>query len=93
MSSVTDMSYIFTVRSARALPGPCSLESGHPRARRVRCRRPTPSHPASHARLLTRQNTPSLSDANKLLIRCVWAGNSAFASAGYGESWAPNCYF
>merc|ERR1712086_360848 len=26
----------------------------------------------------------SLSGANKLLIRCAWAGNSAFASAGYG---------
>jgi len=31
----------------------------------------------------------SLSDANKLLIRCAWAGTSAFASAGYGSSWAP----
>merc|ERR1711935_928664 len=29
----------------------------------------------------------SLSDANKLLIRCAWAGTSAFASAGYGSSW------
>merc|ERR1711935_1225698 len=28
----------------------------------------------------------SLSGANKLLIRCAWAGNSAFASAGYGSS-------
>merc|ERR1712086_957418 len=28
----------------------------------------------------------SLSGANKLLIRCAWAGNSAFASAGYGPS-------
>ena len=34
----------------------------------------------------------SLSAANKLLIRCAWAGTSAFASAGYGSSWAPgNC--
>merc|ERR1740124_844575 len=32
-------------------------------------------------------NAASLSDANKLLIRCAWAGNSAFASAGYGSSW------
>merc|ERR1711935_575891 len=31
----------------------------------------------------------SLSNANKLLIRCAWAGNSAFASAGYGSSWGP----
>merc|ERR1719424_2359868 len=31
----------------------------------------------------------ALSDANKLLIRCAWAGNSAFASAGYGSSWGP----
>merc|ERR1712085_164198 len=34
----------------------------------------------------------SLSAANKLLIRCAWAGTSAFASAGYGSSWGPgNC--
>eukprot|EP00964_Phaeocystis_antarctica_P107658 scaffold72338_cov51-Phaeocystis_antarctica.AAC.1 len=32
---------------------------------------------------------PSLSDANKLLIRCAWAGTPAFASAGYGSSWGP----
>ena len=32
----------------------------------------------------------SLSAANKLLIRCAWAGTPAFASAsaGYGSSWA-----
>ena len=30
-----------------------------------------------------------MSNANKLLIRCAWAGNSAFASAGYGSSWGP----
>ena len=36
-----------------------------------------------------RQNTHSLSDANKLLIRCAWADTSAFASAGYGPSWGP----
>jgi len=29
----------------------------------------------------------SLSDANKLLIRCAWADTEAFASAGYDESW------
>jgi len=31
----------------------------------------------------------SLSNANKLLIRCAWAGTSAFASAGYGSDWGP----
>jgi len=31
----------------------------------------------------------SLSDANKLLIRCAWAGTSAFISADYGPSWGP----
>ena len=31
----------------------------------------------------------SLSAANKLLIRCAWAGTPAFASAGYGSSWGP----
>ena len=63
-----------------------------PRARRFRFRRPTPSHRASHALLLTRQRTNALSAANKLLIRCAWAGTSAFASAGYGSSWGPgNC--
>ena len=30
-----------------------------------------------------------MSDANKLLIRCAWAGTSAFASSGYGSSWGP----
>jgi len=36
----------------------------------------------------------SLSDANKLLIRCAWAGTSFFASAGYGSNWGPgSCYF
>jgi len=37
-------------------------------------------------------NANSLSDANKLLIRCAWAGTSAVASAGYGSSWgAGSC--
>merc|ERR1719424_73412 len=35
------------------------------------------------------KSADSLSDANKLLIRCAWAGTSAFASAGYGLNWAP----
>jgi len=30
----------------------------------------------------------SLSPANKLLIRCAWAGTEAFASAGYDSTWA-----
>ena len=29
----------------------------------------------------------AFSDANKLSIRCAWAGTFAFASAGYGSSW------
>merc|ERR1711957_319076 len=29
----------------------------------------------------------SLSAANKLLIRCAWADNVAFASAGYNSTW------
>ena len=34
----------------------------------------------------------AFADANKLLIRCAWAGTSAFASAGYGSSWVSgNC--
>merc|ERR1740124_1004070 len=35
------------------------------------------------------RNAKSLSAANKLLIRCAWAGTSASASAGYGSSWGP----
>ena len=45
--------------------------------------------PASYALPATRQGANSLSNANKLLIRCAWAGTSAFASAGYGSSWGP----
>jgi len=33
-----------------------------------------------------------LSAANKLLIRCAWVGTAAFASAGYGSSWAPGSF-
>merc|ERR1711935_859834 len=33
--------------------------------------------------------TNFLSNTNKLLIRCAWAGTSALASAGYGSSWGP----
>ena len=35
----------------------------------------------------TWQDANSLSDENKLLIRCAWAGNQAFAFAGYGSGW------
>ena len=88
-SSVTDMSDMFSVRSAaRALPP--ALQSGPPRARATCARRcPTPSslsrpasNPAPCALLSTRQYTTSLSAANRLLIRCAWAGNSAFTTAG-----------
>ena len=37
------------------------------------------------------QWTP-VSAANKLTIRCAWAGTPAFASAGYGSGWAPESY-
>ena len=43
----------------------------------------------AHALLSTRQGASSLSDANKLLIRCAWAGTAAFVSAGYGSDWGP----
>ena len=42
-----------------------------------------------HALVATRQAADSLSAANKLLIRCAWAGTPAFARAGYDSSWAP----
>ena len=91
-SSVTDMSSMFYVRSACAL-GPQPSVGPSPRSCRSRRRRPTPAHaaphPASYALLSTRQYANSLSNANKLLIRCAWAGTSAFASAGYGSSWGP----
>ena len=44
----------------------------------------------AHALLSTRQGASSLSDANKLLIRCAWAGTAAFVSAGYNAlDWGP----
>ena len=86
-SGVTTMEGMFWVRSARALVPPALSRTL--RARRLHCHHPTPSHPAPHAPLSTRQRVDSLSTANKLLIRCAWAGTSAFASAGYGSTWAP----
>ena len=55
-------------------------------------RLPRPTHfvpHIEHALLSTRQGTSSLSDFNKLLTRCAWAGTAAFASAGYGSDWGP----
>ena len=46
-------------------------------------------HYTPYAVLATRQAANSLSAANKLRIRCAWAGTPAFASAGYGSGWAP----
>ena len=107
-SSVTDMRGMFYVRSSpRALPpdlqsGPplhaVYLQSSPPCtrcvcaavARSLPPRKPT-ARLASYT-LSAWQVANSLSAANKLLIRCAWAGNSAFASAGYDSSWGPgNC--
>eukprot|EP00964_Phaeocystis_antarctica_P133469 scaffold97676_cov57-Phaeocystis_antarctica.AAC.2 len=80
-SSVTTMTYMFYVRSS---PGPVSSLQSSP-----------PLHTllltAAYALPLpaTRQGANSLSNANKLRIRCAWAGTSAFVSAGYGSSWGP----
>ena len=49
----------------------------HPRE--AACASPLTRHPPS---VLTRQDANSLSAANKLRIRCAWAGTRAFASAG-----------
>eukprot|EP00964_Phaeocystis_antarctica_P115127 scaffold79087_cov69-Phaeocystis_antarctica.AAC.1 len=93
-SSVTNMGYMFQVRSS---PSPAPNLQSSPRlhaacAPRSPAALPPPDPaplPTSYALLSTRQGANSLSDANKLLIRCAWAGNSAFASAGYGPSWGP----
>ena len=45
--------------------------------------------PRPRAPSLSWQFANSLSAANKLIIRCAWAGTPAFASAGYGSGWAP----
>ena len=47
-SKVTQMLFMFSVRSARAMP-PHSLQSVPPCACRLHYHHPTPSHPASHA--------------------------------------------
>ena len=76
-SKVTNMGYMFHVRSARALD-PHSLESGPPRACRLRRRHPQRPHasraaplPTPHARLSTRQgafafNQPLSFDTSKV---------------------------
>jgi len=57
---------------------------------------PLPRPPASRPRLSplflcfflsTRQATTGLSDANKALTRCAWAGNAEFVSQ-YGSAWS-----
>ena len=60
-------------------PSTCHLRRRHPYA--------IPYLPGSHRMpLSTRQGTNSLSNANKLLIRCAWASTSAFS---YDSSWGP----
>jgi hypothetical protein len=87
---------------AYALPPEPSSHAGPPRSRRLCCRVPPalpplsrapPAHLAprtSHAPLSTWQGS-SLSAANRLLIRCAWAGTPAFDNAlpPYDEIWAP----
>ena len=65
-----------------------------PSTRRLRRRSPTPSRLPdrtspliTHALLSPRQGAHSLSDTNKLAIRCAWADSSALASAGYDSRW------
>eukprot|EP00964_Phaeocystis_antarctica_P017930 scaffold9957_cov44-Phaeocystis_antarctica.AAC.4 len=90
-SSVTRMGYMFTVRPSPR-PAPICSRALSPARCLHRGRPPPPaSQPATrtaaYALPATRQSATSLSNANKLLIRCAWAGTSAFASAGYGSSW------
>eukprot|EP00964_Phaeocystis_antarctica_P092874 scaffold59814_cov56-Phaeocystis_antarctica.AAC.2 len=78
------------------LPVPCSQPAVEPSSARCVCRDRLPP-PALPARTLpsivcppcdSRQGANSLSNANKLLIRCAWKGTSAFNSyARYGSSW------
>ena len=91
-SSVMDMYRMFFVRSPRVPAFSHDFPLCTPLPLRRHC--PTPSRlPActsphiTHALFSTRQEANSLSDTNKLAIRCAWAGNSAFASAGYDSSW------
>ena len=90
-----DTTSTLKVLSARALAGPSFQSAPPPCMPLPPPPHPTPSRlsrPTSYAIFLTWQSTYDLSDANKLLIHCAWADTSAFASAGYGSSWAPgNC--
>ena len=62
----------------------------HRRSIHTRVSRPTHFVPhIAHALLSTLQGASSLSDANKVLISCAWAGTAAFVSAGYATS--PLC--
>eukprot|EP00964_Phaeocystis_antarctica_P037461 scaffold21386_cov55-Phaeocystis_antarctica.AAC.1 len=82
------MGSMFGVRSARII---WSLSRVLPMHAACAASAPRPHaalRPALYARLPTRQSANSLSDANKLLIRCAWAGTSAFTSQ-YGSSWGP----
>ena len=91
-SSVTTMHQMFKVRTARALPPP-ALSQAIPVHAACTAVAPRPISPRiAYALLPTRQGANTLSAANKLLIRCAWAGTAAFAYAGYDSSWAPgNC--
>ena len=88
-SSVTDMGWMFYVRSSPSPAPNLHLSPAlHAACTAIARRLPPPGPhlpPASYALLATRQNIPSLSDANKRLIRCAWAGTSAFASCGYNS--------
>jgi len=105
LSSAEDMGFMFTVRSAaRICPASRTLQPRGssafaplvlPRAARSPAcvSRAPPAHLAprtSHAPLSTWQGS-SLSAANRLLIRCAWAGTPAFDNAlpPYDEIWAP----
>eukprot|EP00964_Phaeocystis_antarctica_P153473 scaffold121760_cov33-Phaeocystis_antarctica.AAC.1 len=70
------MNYMFNVRSSPC-PAP-NLQSRPPlhAACAVVPRRLPVSRPPPYALLSTRQSANSLSNANKLLIRCAWAGTS-----------------
>ena len=82
-SSVTDMSYMVSVRSARALAP--SLRPGPPRAHHLRRRSPTASRllarisrPASYALLLTRQGASAFNQPLSLDTSSVTAMDGMF---------------
>eukprot|EP00964_Phaeocystis_antarctica_P096641 scaffold62917_cov58-Phaeocystis_antarctica.AAC.5 len=86
-SKVTDMSVIFYVRASPPIPNqtlacmflvPLPLHALPP---------PTCMPPALYAFLSPWQNANSLSNANKLLIRCAWSGNTYFTT-DYDSSWS-----